>query len=41
MGKADGEAFDEIRMVGERQGILAYAKLYRWFTEISGFGLTE
>ena len=27
MDKVEGEAFDKIKMVGERQGILAYAKL--------------
>jgi len=41
MDKAEGEAFERIRMVGDHQGILAYAKMYRWFTEISGLGLSE
>jgi len=29
MDKAEGEAFEKIRMVGDHQGILAYAKVYR------------
>ena len=41
MDKAEGEAYDKVRSVSENNGILADLSLYKWFTEISGLGLTE
>ena len=41
MDKSEGDAYDKVRSVPERQGLLAYGKLYQWFTEVSGLGLTE
>ena len=39
--KSEGEAFDKLRPVPEREGVLGYGKLYQWFTEVSGLGLAE
>jgi len=41
MMKVEGEAYDKIRGVTNRKGMVAYGQLYRWFTEISGLGLAE
>ena len=39
--KADGEAYDKIKMVPSGDGMRAYGVLYRWFTDVSGLGLVE
>ena len=39
--KAEGEAYDKIKMVQPGDGMKAYGVLYRWFTEVSGLGLVE
>ena len=39
--KVEGYAYNKMRSVGVREGILGYSVLYRWYTEISGLGLTE
>ena len=41
LDKAEGDAYDKVRSVPERQGVLRYGKLYQWLTEVSGLGLTE
>jgi hypothetical protein len=41
MDKAEGEAYDKMRGIKEKEGVIAYLTLYRWFTEISGLGFTE
>ena len=35
------EILNKIRAINETDGIAAYFSLYKWFTEISGLGLTE
>ena len=39
--KAENEAYDKIRSITDKDGVSAYLTLYRWFTEISGLGLTS
>ena len=39
--KAEGEAWDKIKAVPGTDGLEVYMNLYRWFTEISGLGLTS
>ena len=39
--KAEAEAYDKIKMVPKGQGVVAYGVLYRWFTDVSGLGLSE
>ena len=39
--KAEDEAYDKLKAIKERDGIAGYCKLYQWFTEVSGLGLTE
>ncbi len=39
-GKADMEAFDEIKMVLKGQGV-ACGAMCRWFADVSGLGLAE
>ena len=41
MDKSEKEAYDKIRAIKEQDGTMAYLTLYRWFTEISGLGLTS
>ena len=41
MDKAEGDAYDKMRPIGENEGITGYSTLYKWYTEISGLGLTE
>ena len=41
MDKSEGEAYDKIKGVSGRDGVEGYAKVYQWFTEISGLGLAE
>ncbi len=38
---AENEADDNITMVHEGYGVIAYANLYRWFTDVSGLGVSE
>ena len=35
------EAYEKLRAIPELMGIKAYCCVYRWFTEISGLGLSE
>ncbi len=39
--KAKAEAYDKIKMVPKRQGVVTYGVLYRWSTDVSGLGLVE
>ena len=39
--KCEGEAYEKLRAIPELMGIKAYCCVYRWFTEISGLGLSE
>ena len=39
--KTEAEAYDKIKMVPKGQGVVAYGVLYRWFTDVSGLGLSE
>jgi hypothetical protein len=41
MDKAEGDTFIKIKSVKENDGVSAYLILYRWFTDISGLGLSE
>ena len=41
MDKAEGDAYDKIKGISGRDGIECYARVYRWFTEVSGLGLAE
>ena len=41
MDKSEGEAFDKMKGVQERDGLEGYGRIYQWFTEISGLGLAE
>ncbi len=41
LDKAENEAYDKIKMVHKGEGITEYGFLYRWFTDVSGFGLAE
>ena len=39
--KADGEAYDKIKSITAGDGCKAYAIMYKWFTDVSGLGLSE
>ncbi len=39
--KAEAEAYDKIKTIQQGEGLKAYAVIYRWFTDESGFGLAE
>ena len=41
MDKSEGDAYDKIKGISTRDGIVGYSRVYRWFTEISGLGLAE
>ena len=41
LDKAEGDAYDKSHPVPERDGVAGYSKVYQWFTEVSGLGLTE
>ena len=40
MDKCDGEAYDKIKGMQSKKGAEVYMIIYRWFTEISGLGLS-
>ncbi len=39
--KADAEAYDNIKMIPQEQGVRAYGVVYRWFTDVLGLGPAE
>ena len=42
LDKAEGDvAYKKVQSVARGEGLLAYAKMYTWFTEVSGMGLME
>ena len=41
MDKSEGDAYDKIMGISNRDGLAGYGRIYRWFTEISGLGLAE
>ena len=40
MDKCEGEAYDKIKGLQNKKGAEIYMIIYRWFTEISGLGLS-
>ncbi len=34
LGKAENEAYDEIKMVHKEDRVIAYGVLHRWFTDV-------
>ena len=42
LDKAEADvAYKKVQSVARGEGLLAYAKMYTWFTEVSGMGLME
>ncbi len=39
--KAGAEAYDKIKTIQQGEGPKVYGVIYRWFTDVSGFGLAE
>ena len=39
--KAEGEAYDKIKMLEAEEGGKAYAVMYKWFTDVSGLDVLE
>ncbi len=39
--KTQAEAYDNFKTITQGQGLQAYGVVYRWFTDVSGFGLAE
>ena len=39
--KTEAEAYDKIKMIPSGEGLRAYGVVYRWFTDVSGLGLSE
>jgi hypothetical protein len=35
------KAYDKIKMVPQRPGVVPYGVMYRWFTDVSGLWLAE
>ncbi len=41
LDNAEKEAYDDIKLVHNADGVTAYGVLHRWFTNVSGLGLAE
>ena len=39
--KTEAEAYDKIKAIPAGEGLRAYGVVYRWFTDVSGLGLSE